>query len=56
MAKKYCKYCSERCPNTALCVLVLMGEYLLEHTQSQESTDVPKFLTIPPLIIPPDEP
>lgn len=56
MAKKYCKYCSERCPNTALCVLLLMGEYLREHKPSQESTDATKFLIIPPLIIPPEEP
>ncbi|MBM3157954.1 MAG: hypothetical protein FJ004_11820 [Chloroflexi bacterium] len=28
MAQRYCRHCSERCPVTALCVLLLMGEYL----------------------------
>jgi len=57
MAQKYCKYCSERCPITALCVLILMGEYLRRDqrvTPSEESADA-HFLTIPPLIVPPDE-
>jgi hypothetical protein len=57
MAQRYCKYCSERCPITALCVLILMGEYLRhDHKPSQESTDAIQFLTIPPLTVPPDEP
>gem|GEM_PF-3566818 len=57
MAQKYCKYCSERCPITALCVLILMGEYLRrDHKPSRESTDATQFLIIPPLTVPPDEP
>jgi len=56
MAQKYCKYCSDKCPITAPCVLILMSEYLRrDHKPSQESTDV-HFLTIPPLIVPPDQP
>jgi hypothetical protein len=56
MAQKYCRYCSERCPITALCVLILMSEYLRrDHKPSQESTDV-QLLAIPPLIVPPDQP
>ena len=51
MAQRYCSYCSERCPITALCVLTLMGEYLRrDHTisPSQESTESAEPLTIPP--------
>jgi ferredoxin len=54
MAQRYCGYCSERCPVTALCVLILMGEYLrcdLKVPPSQESTEAAE-----PLTIPPDEP
>jgi len=28
MPKRYCRYCSEICPISALCVLMVMGEYL----------------------------
>jgi len=51
MAQRYCRYCSERCPITALCVLILMGEYLrrdLKMPSSQEQTDAAEPLTIPP--------
>jgi ferredoxin len=58
MNQRYCGYCSEGCPVTALCVLVSMGEYLLNNhkpSQESESTNYARPLAIPPLIVPPDE-
>jgi hypothetical protein len=39
MAQRYCIYCSEMCPITALCVLMVMGEYLLQSLKEQHSQD-----------------
>jgi len=51
MGRRYCRYCSERCPLTALCVLIVMGEYLLyslKQQQAQESTEAPNSLPTTP--------
>jgi hypothetical protein len=48
LALRYCRHCSERCPVTALCVLLLMGEYLRNDlrktSHSQEAVEpMPSF-------------
>lgn len=37
--KRYCRYCSEDCPWVSVCVLIVMGVYLLQDHIVLESAD-----------------
>ena len=39
MAKRHCRYCSDECPLSARCVLLVMDEYLRRHPEMLSSPD-----------------
>ncbi len=51
MAKRYCRFCSEECSVAALCVLMVMGEYMRQDRRvppSQNSTKARETLPTSP--------
>jgi len=50
MHRYYARYCSEGCPVSALCVLLVMGEYLRRessHSPSDQPTEALDLLPTP---------